>query len=356
MALSGTGITTSLVASTLGISTHSVGSLCSSAEVNIWSKWKPIGVKCTTMTSALLESNNYGFTWLYANSASALATLVTNAGGCGFTYKYPSASTGYRLGDFRYYNHSAPLPVGSHYSNGMVIKTGGATIDEVLIGLETPGGSSATDYLGIDDIYPSGCTNRGCFMTNGNYSYWCVGSVPWSNSTWRNRMNGTVTVTEFMTNIPDGESSMSGYSASSTDKFYALPYGRSTITVDNTTTQPSSQICTVLGTFTFPLSGDLSTVRYSFALTSVGDTYSGGTISNLRIYLYTGINGTGTMISSGGTLASSVTLGSEDTTKYYNGTLSNSTGSSAVYVCIYWNNQCQWSTLPMSPIAPQTTE
>lgn len=41
MALASSGITTSLVGNTLGISNRNVGGLCTSSNVNPWSKWKP---------------------------------------------------------------------------------------------------------------------------------------------------------------------------------------------------------------------------------------------------------------------------------------------------------------------------
>ena len=45
MALASSGITTSLVGNTLGISNRNVGGLCTSSNVNPWSKWKPATVK-----------------------------------------------------------------------------------------------------------------------------------------------------------------------------------------------------------------------------------------------------------------------------------------------------------------------
>lgn len=45
MALASSGITTSLVGNTLGISNRNVGGLCTSSNVNPWSKWKPIHIR-----------------------------------------------------------------------------------------------------------------------------------------------------------------------------------------------------------------------------------------------------------------------------------------------------------------------
>ena len=50
MALASSGITTSLVGNTLGISNRNVGGLCTSSNVNPWSKWKPIPVSYTHLT------------------------------------------------------------------------------------------------------------------------------------------------------------------------------------------------------------------------------------------------------------------------------------------------------------------
>lgn len=55
MALSSTGITTSLVGNAIGSSSRNVGALCSSSLINEWSKWKPISSNVGTMTLAGIE-------------------------------------------------------------------------------------------------------------------------------------------------------------------------------------------------------------------------------------------------------------------------------------------------------------
>ena len=60
MALSSTGITTSLVGNAIGSSSRNVGALCSSSLINEWSKWKPISSNVGTMTLAELKNRNYG--------------------------------------------------------------------------------------------------------------------------------------------------------------------------------------------------------------------------------------------------------------------------------------------------------
>lgn len=56
MALASSGITTSLVGNTLGISNRNVGGLCTSSNVNPWSKWKPIHSTVSTMTLGELKN------------------------------------------------------------------------------------------------------------------------------------------------------------------------------------------------------------------------------------------------------------------------------------------------------------
>ena len=64
-----TGITTSLVAQTIGVGSNDVGTLCSSTKINKWSKWKPISIaKVTGLTESDLQSANYGLSIPAADS------------------------------------------------------------------------------------------------------------------------------------------------------------------------------------------------------------------------------------------------------------------------------------------------
>ena len=71
MALASSGITTSLVGNTLGISNRNVGGLCTSSNVNPWSKWKPIHSTVSTMTLGELKNRNYGIQIIQANNPTS---------------------------------------------------------------------------------------------------------------------------------------------------------------------------------------------------------------------------------------------------------------------------------------------
>ena len=99
MALPTTGISTSLVANTIGAGSNDVGTLCTHPNINKWSKWKPVrSNKVTGLTVTDIE-----------NLSSGLSRLDMYE----VVYLKPTgdASSPYRLGDFRNYNHSATQPV-----------------------------------------------------------------------------------------------------------------------------------------------------------------------------------------------------------------------------------------------------
>ena len=80
MALASSGITTSLVGNTLGISNRNVGGLCTSSNVNPWSKWKPIHSTVSTMTLGELKNRNYGIQIIQANNPTSLVSAIIDWG------------------------------------------------------------------------------------------------------------------------------------------------------------------------------------------------------------------------------------------------------------------------------------
>ena len=104
MALPNTGISTSLVRSTIGAATNDVGSLCTHPNINKWSKWKPVSFNSVNgLTVANLQSANFGL------QPSASSTSYASVVSLKWGYNRPAggASSPYRLGDFRNYNHTA---------------------------------------------------------------------------------------------------------------------------------------------------------------------------------------------------------------------------------------------------------
>ena len=84
MALASSGITTSLVGNTLGISNRNVGGLCTSSNVNPWSKWKPIHSTVSTMTLGELKNRNYGIQIIQANNPTSLVSAIKANGNLGY--------------------------------------------------------------------------------------------------------------------------------------------------------------------------------------------------------------------------------------------------------------------------------
>ncbi len=365
MALSSTGITVSAVKTALGSTNNNVGGLCSSSLINPWSKWKPISLNATTMTLALLKNANYGITIKNATTASALLTAVKNNNNLGFTYNKPTgiSTSPYRLGDFRNYDHTANLPIGSYYEDGDDEPINGvsSTYSKTISGLESADSPDETDdsltYLTKYNIYPSTDTNgnaytltRGLLVTDGTNTSWSVGSVPWGNSNWQRFKGKECTVLEFLTNLADGTTFATHTSASS-DRFYALPYPLHTINVTNVTPSGSKTVFIDLSQSLNKIAFQDTTygkVVYNFQFSSIGSVYAGGTIQNVYIGLYRDINCTDVITQK--KLADSITIGSEEVGSNYFGTLTNTGNSPTVYVGFYWNYSKQYVTVPMAEV------
>ena len=107
MALGIENISTDLVGTTLGTSSRDVGTLCKHSAVNKWSKWKP--VHFDTVTGITLEdliSINCGFqidSQIGIDNLDKLSSWI-------YFPPMGGVSSPFRLGDFRGYNHSAPIP------------------------------------------------------------------------------------------------------------------------------------------------------------------------------------------------------------------------------------------------------
>lgn len=102
------------VSNLIGAGTNDIGALCTSSNINKWARYKPV------VNASLDSSNdgkggdgNYGFAIVTATSLSTLVSSFDNVMN-GWTYVKPSggASSPYRLGDFRGYNHRALPPIG----------------------------------------------------------------------------------------------------------------------------------------------------------------------------------------------------------------------------------------------------
>ena len=99
MALPNDKISTTLVANTLGTSSRDVGTLCTHQAINKWAQNKPVR----------LNTNGSGITEQQRKSVKY--GLDRELNGQGVVYNQPNSGSGYRLGDFRGYNHDALPPV-----------------------------------------------------------------------------------------------------------------------------------------------------------------------------------------------------------------------------------------------------
>ena len=350
MSLASSGITVSAVKSALGVSNNNVGGLCSSANVNHWSKWKPIAANVTTLTLNDLKTANYGITIKYATTPANLLSLVQSNSNKGYVYNKPTgiSTSPYRLGDFRNYNHSAAIPVESHYKDNDVVKINGVSSDykEGVDGIETyePNDLDSIDYLTKSHIYPSTVKHRGIYITNGTTTAWSVGSIPWGQPQWQRFKGTTCTTLEFLTNLPDGTNSVT-HTASSTDLFYALPEPLHTITASNATPSGSKDVWVNYIDLSFT-DNTYAKVNYKFNFSSIGDAYAGGTLNRIMVGLASDSKGVN-IISQATVVSGSITIGGEATSSVYSGTLTNRNQSPMVYFCIWYNSALKFVTMPM---------
>lgn len=117
-ALANSNISTSLVANTLQTSTHNVGALCSHQNINKWSKYKPVIWPYTNTENLPTNMQRYqaadgkcGFKDIQWMSVQQILNHYLGNGLDCWEYAKPTggASAPYRLGDFRGYDHNAPM-------------------------------------------------------------------------------------------------------------------------------------------------------------------------------------------------------------------------------------------------------
>ena len=162
MALSTSGITTTLVANALGSASRNIGALCTHQNVNKWSKHKPV---------IQARDSNDGFpTWWKASDGkcgldipefTSITSLINyyNTTPELWTYKKPtgSESSPFRLGDFRGYEHSAQPPL---LANQMA-----DTYNKSIVNLPTSLNirATSTTELSVNDIGTSFNLGNGYF-------------------------------------------------------------------------------------------------------------------------------------------------------------------------------------------------
>jgi hypothetical protein len=240
MALPTNGITTSLVGQAIGTSSRKVNTLCSHSNINKWSRWKPIPLaKVTGITDLDLIENGFGLTYQWATNINSVLGVQ------GFEYVKPQggATSPFRLGDFRKYNHDAIIPIGTgeNSSPAFTIKKGSAQWqNENAITSFRVNTTPANIYeIGYQDLYPISLTKGlylGVHLTNSiGEKYWMTMSETLQSLNLQQRISvylnwnvdelrdwvGVVVVNFFVTTVKRIQGQQ--YTPSTNDSFYPIP-------------------------------------------------------------------------------------------------------------------------------------
>lgn len=141
MTLPNTGISTSMVAQAIGAGSNDVGTLCNHANVNKWSKYKPIIVGNsaqsangtlpynTGMLTKIDTKSKSGQTIYYfvKDNVTNLLYLESNLDANGnpiLTLENLKEYTVFRLGDFRQYDHNSKKPSFDEYLPTLLVAAG----------------------------------------------------------------------------------------------------------------------------------------------------------------------------------------------------------------------------------------
>ena len=107
--------------SVLGESSNDLAELCKSSKINVWAKYKPTDYNAAfTDNWSKGKDGNYGLNITVYNRVSSWSALVAeyskSNNGYSNIYKRPSggATSPYRLGDFRGYNHNAKPEISNY--------------------------------------------------------------------------------------------------------------------------------------------------------------------------------------------------------------------------------------------------
>lgn len=341
MALPSTGITTSLVGSTIGTTSRVLSTLCTHPNINCWSVWKPIQSTATTLTYDILNNARFGLSFHQGTGTSPVALYQIWSGSTnvkGYTYNIPQSVNLKRLGDFRNYDHSAPIPYQTTFiaDSTITLQANGTG----LLGMETPRPNilSAATALCGEHIYGGGMT-RGIMIrttTNPITTYWSVGLIDYDNSQLKNMKGKNVTVMEFVTNAPSGTTNANILSTNYT--WYSLPNGYYSATINSQTTQP--EVDAVVTVLIMPSFTDTTYTTCQGRLTIKGKDGQ-VTLNNLTYGLMKNGSWIGSPTNAGSV---SVSTGSAPSASHtINVANYRGDGSSNVEFCIFWNNTLQWS-------------
>lgn len=143
-----TNITTTLVGNAIGSSSSKVGELCTHANINKFSRYKPIEFnKSSGLTHSDYESARWGL------SVEKL-TDVRNPSNKQWKYEKPSTYAR-RLGDFREYNHNAPIALLQTKGTTFLVNTFDGNADKTIDFAIKPSPTDEEAYcLNVSHIKP----------------------------------------------------------------------------------------------------------------------------------------------------------------------------------------------------------
>lgn len=318
MALATTGITTSLVGSTLGTTSRSVSTLCTHSNINKWSKKKPVEINnpAPSRSGAWYQGDNgcCGFKQDSIYFGTSAANLIA-AYQAGTTYQY-QPPTGYkRLADFGGYEHNAKNPCWSINVMGMIYNNSSSSFIEVSVDWNNDVNTSTN--LMLTDLVPQNLVDvNECYfgiivIRNGTYYYKTSSTKvseintgdPYYVRLYQTEFStvGTHTVYPALFSLPVTTFGSSGGGV----RFVAIPQGtsgtwQSTFTVKNNSMEGSiawmgawySQAAklTIGGTLAYKKSYEGSSISLVFYKTVNGTRQS---VGNRTVTLsHTGTNGT----------------------------------------------------------------
>ncbi len=361
MILKDTGITTTVVASALGTSSRNVSALCKHANVNPWSKWKPIASEVDTMTLDELVDKRYGLQVLEADTPEQLVEEIKANNNVGVIYN--KAIKKCRLGDFRNYDTTAKKTVEtseSLYPNNEMAIGGGDSNNHSRYEIPIDGLQiqSSPTTIGVEDLYrqrnPDGTTmtmRRGAYITDGTNSVWFTDRIFWWDPRMKKFAGKTVDVYEFYTNVKNTPADV--YVQNINDRFFALPTPFFRLKVSDAE-PPASKIVAVIATPAFrkrenEYDKPFRIVDYTVMFDARGDIYTGGKIRNVVVALAT--DAKGRSIISQQKIADFLDVKDETISEAFKGVLDNRPIDASgfpmnIFFCVFYNDKLQLATQP----------
>ena len=171
-ALPTTEISTSLVKTALGAGSNDVGTLCTHQNINKWSKWKPVSSnKHEGITTTDLINKKFGLDIISKSTIYDLLTYYSKNSIWNYLKPTGGASSPYRLGDFRNYDHSAYKAFNTTQLNSFYYKTDGKIRNWIYNDQSELTSLIRWDDLGYDDYYFGACiAKKSDFQQNTRFT------------------------------------------------------------------------------------------------------------------------------------------------------------------------------------------